>query len=89
MSDTVTMRCSAEEGWPQRTFHREGVNDHCCAHCGWYQVSFAHGCRELCLSVIWHDVDLFAQHARVALTAGLPIEGAVRFDVKPRAGANA
>lgn len=83
----VTMRCADETGWPEREFELQpdGV-DHCCKTCGWYQISFAHGCRELVLSAEWHSFDLLRAYAAKALEGGLTIVGDVSVRIPASIG---
>jgi hypothetical protein len=83
------MRCADEKGWPVRDFERitaEGeAPDHVCPECGWHQVDFARGCRELVLSADWHDTELLSQYLTVVREAGLGLDGKITLKVQARA----
>jgi hypothetical protein len=73
------MRCADEKGWPERTFiatDDEG-NDWLCEHCGWMQIAFPNGCRELVMAGTWHNIPALIEYLQEVDKAGLTLQGEI------------
>lgn len=82
----MRMQCADEPNWPMRSFaaetnERDEPVDWRCEHCGFCQLSHAHGCRDLLLSAIWHNLDLMVKFLNVVRTAGLDLTGTMRLEM--------
>ena len=52
------MPCAGEgDTFPVRDFTKIEANDYSCDDCGWMQMSFAAGLKELCWSATFHNLE--------------------------------
>lgn len=79
----MTMRCADEPGWPERSFTAVEADgdDWCCDDCGWCQLDFPRGCRELVMAATWHGIDALIEYLKVIKEAGLTLEGEITMRV--------
>lgn len=82
---TVRQRC-ADERSQERDFivitDDDGeVIDHQCTYCGWTQVDYESGCREMLLTTEWDATAVLTEYLRVVTDAGLPIAGTITLNI--------